>query len=102
MTEYWDNWHKPSFRLAACNAGYEAEAKEGYFVNQPEVEPEAFSSRPCEICGTPLAGQRHLMVRIHPRDPNQNYSGCDDCQNYIEYGQLDDQTMLDIDKEVTG
>ena len=48
-----------------------------------------------------VAGALECRV-FHPREQNIKYMICGDCVHYIKYGQLDDQTMLDLDKEVTG
>ena len=107
-------WHSPSFRLAACQAGYAFEAGKGYFVNtscncptdnggtcKHCHEHNEFSSVSCDMCGSPLAGERNLAVLIQPKGAGSDvdYDVCPDCVYYIEYGQLDDQSMLDIEDE---
>lgn len=58
---------------------------------------DSFSSRPCECCRRPLGGTRMLVSGYNPTTKEvQNYKICLDCEYYIEYGQLDDQTMMDL------
>lgn len=56
-----------------------------------------FSWQPCEICHG-LAGDRHSWHCIIDGEITHG-SCCTDCYYYIEYGQLDDMTMLDINKQ---
>ncbi|MCI0659993.1 MAG: hypothetical protein L0220_02860 [Acidobacteria bacterium] len=61
---------------------------------------EEFSSRPCECCGSHLAGSRERMVGLNSGgDRVGHYWVCCDCMTYAEFGQLDDLTMLSIDDE---
>jgi hypothetical protein len=67
-------------------------------VNLSATESEAFfSSASCDCCGNQLAGDRLLANGFNPEaDEVQEYEVCLDCIYFAEYGQLDDQTMLDI------
>lgn len=69
--------------------------------NYPEVEP-SFSWRPCEICNSHLGGDRYPVhgcidsaedgvITVH-------LEACVDCVYYLEYGRLDDMTMLEIEE----
>ncbi len=55
-----------------------------------------FSWRPCEICKSRFGGNReewHCIIDgkiVHG-------SCCEDCAYYLNYGRLDDTTMLDIE-----
>ncbi len=55
------------------------------------------SSQACEICNSPLGGDReswHCIVDgtiVHG-------TCCSDCVYFIEYGRLDDQTVLSIER----
>ena len=60
---------------------------------------DKFSTQPCELCGTWLAGPRSCAVRIHPKDENLFYAVCQDCSYVIEYGQLDDESMSEIESD---
>ena len=55
-----------------------------------------FSWYPCSICQRQLGGDR---VAIHWIDGGeiQHSSCCLDCQYFMEYGQLDDMTMLKVE-----
>lgn len=58
-----------------------------------------FSWSGCEICGSSLGGNRYSA---HAVDKNNNiihFDVCVDCYYYIEYGQLDDQTMSEIEED---
>ena len=57
-----------------------------------------FSWRACECCGSSLGGTRIDASGYNPQTREiQEYRICTDCEYYAEYGQLDDQTMLDMD-----
>lgn len=66
------------------------------------TEKEAwFSWRACECCGSPLGGDRYQLRAVN-KDDNEivEYAVCVDCMYYITYGQLDDTTMLEIEKQL--
>ena len=59
-----------------------------------------FSWHHCECCGRPEGGNRYdcdgyneIMKEV------EKYAVCEDCLYYAEYGQLDDMTMIEINKE---
>lgn len=57
-----------------------------------------FSNRPCDCCKTYLAGNRCHATGYNPEEKQiQEYDVCEDCVYYAEYGQLDDQTMMEIE-----
>lgn len=57
-----------------------------------------FSWRSCECCQTTLGGDRYDCTGYHPKQKEiYEYSVCSDCLYYAEYGQLDDQSMIDIE-----
>jgi len=59
-----------------------------------------FSWRACECCGSRLGGDRYHASGWNPKTKQAYcYEVCQDCLYYAEYGQLDDQTLLDIDSE---
>ena len=118
--EYLEQWHNPAFRLQACKDGIDreltyAETENGWngpaFVNtscehgyDSDCETckaqDEFSASSCEICGSPLAGGRFAVALIEPGTERESliYSACADCMYYVEYGQLDDMTMMEIDE----
>ena len=63
-----------------------------------------FSSSPCDICNRHLGGDRHPAHYIAPKNelhPNngttiEHLSICVDCVYFMEYGQLDDMTMMEV------
>ena len=60
-----------------------------------ECEPY-FSYKPCDCCLRSLGGMRHDVIANHPTAGILEYSVCDDCVYYNEYGKLDDLTMLNL------
>ena len=67
-------------------------------MNEP-----SFSWSSCDCCGSSLGGDKYkamgLIKNRSPRRKNNwiEYSICVDCMYYIEYGQLDDMTMMEIE-----
>lgn len=62
-----------------------------------ESEP-GFSASPCDVCGRSLGGDRYPYA-LHNRGRDLvEVEICSDCAYFAEYGQLDDQTMLDIEE----
>lgn len=60
----------------------------------------SFSWRPCDCCGSSLGGNREHATGYHrERDEIREYEVCQDCVCYAEYGCLDDQTMMDIERD---
>jgi hypothetical protein len=60
-----------------------------------------FSWRPCECCKRQLGGDREHATGYNPTTKEiQEYSVCQDCLYYAEYGQLDDTTMLEVENNV--
>jgi hypothetical protein len=55
-----------------------------------------FSWRPCECCERPLGGERYPATHLINGEAYE-LQICGDCVYYLEYGQLDDQTMIDLD-----
>jgi hypothetical protein len=58
-----------------------------------------FSWQPCDCCGTNLGGGREDCSGYNPttKEVQTGYSVCEDCLYYVEYGQLDDMTMMDME-----
>lgn len=65
-----------------------------------EGEDSCFSWRGCECCGTSKGGGRVTATGYNrDTDEAQHYTVCEDCIYYAQYGQLDDQTMLDMERK---
>ena len=56
-----------------------------------------FSWSACNLCGSSLGGNREPAHYIDDRDELCHIEVCEDCVYCMEYGRLDDQTMLDIE-----
>ncbi len=83
-------------------ADYEATVAEffSHGLNNLSSRGESFFSwRPCQCCGTHLGGDRYECDGYNGQTEEvEEYDCvCSDCVYYAEYGQLDDQTMLDIE-----
>jgi hypothetical protein len=67
----------------------------------PDYDPEAewaegeswFSWSPCECCGSHLGGDREYLYARNAADELIQFTICEDCVYYVNYGRLDDQTM---------
>lgn len=71
--------------------------REGIENLSTEGEP-SFSSWSCDCCGGHLAGDRYNASGYNRKENEvYEYTICQDCMYYAEYGQLDDMTMLDKD-----
>ena len=56
-----------------------------------------FSWSPCEICNSPLGGNRYPVHAVNPDDDSVvHMTGCANCVYFLEYGRLDDLTMEGI------
>jgi hypothetical protein len=65
-------------------------------VVEAHDEPH-FSWSACEGCGSTLGGDRH---RAHGRAENNaivHFEVCVDCLYYLNYGKLDDTSMLEVE-----
>lgn len=68
------------------------------FNDDEPCEPY-FSWQSCDCCGTTLGGDRYEASAYHTATKQiLEYEICPDCLYYAEYGQLDDQTMLDMEE----
>lgn len=64
------------------------------------AEEPSFSWSACDCCGSRLGGDRHPAHGFLTQDGADHLSHmrvCSDCLYYINYGQLDDMTMLDME-----
>ena len=96
--------HMSSGPCPGCDACGLAEVHE---MDNPEYEAAgepSFSDSPCGLCGSTLGGDRHPAHGTH-KDPCYgtqaddivHFDVCGYCYYYIEYGQLDDMAMMDMD-----
>lgn len=66
--------------------------------DQGEYSEPSFSWSSCDCCGSSLGGDRyHVAGYNKEHDAIFCYDVCPDCLYYSAYGQLDDQTMLDME-----
>lgn len=64
--------------------------------NREHSEPW-FSWRPCDCCKSTLGGMReYLFGCLKGTSEQVHFEICEDCVYYIEYGKLDDATMLRV------
>lgn len=67
-------------------------------ADQECVNEPYFSWRCCDCCGSSLGGNREFATGFNPTTREvQEYSICEDCAYYAEYGRLDDTTMLEVE-----
>lgn len=81
-----DDLHQISNECPDCGVDY---------GNCPEP---SFSWQACDCCGSRLGGDRYHVAgfnRTHAQI--LCYNVCTDCLYYSAYGQLDDQTIMDIE-----
>jgi len=78
-------------------------------INCLNIDPEGdqephFTWSRCECCKRPLGGVRYNCVGFNPEKHQVQgpYEVCPDCLYYIEYGQLDDMTMMNIKENEEG
>jgi hypothetical protein len=55
-----------------------------------------FSWTWCECCQSRLGGNREYLYARNAEDAIMRFEICEDCVYYINYGRLDDRTMLEI------
>lgn len=79
---------------------FEKEGLNCLTIIDDEEEPYFIWVR-CDVCDRNLGGDRVNCNGYNPttKEIQGPYHVCMDCEYYIEYGQLDDMTMLDIEKE---
>lgn len=79
---------------AAVEKFFEQEGIENLSATGDE---EYFSWRACDCCSRNLGGMRQDANGYNAEHQEIfEYSVCVDCLYYAEYGQLDDQTMMDM------
>lgn len=55
-----------------------------------------FSWHACECCGSTLGGDRHPAHGLDANGDLIHFEVCTDCLYYLNYGQLDDMTMMEM------
>lgn len=55
-----------------------------------------FSWKSCECCGSHLGGDREYLYARNSADEFVQFTICEDCVYYTEYGRLDDATMQKV------
>lgn len=76
--------------------------REGIRNLSSDSEVETFFSwKRCDCCLRPEAGDRAFASGYNPKteEVQDEYEVCFDCVYYAEYGQLDDDTMWEINHE---
>lgn len=58
----------------------------------------SFSWHACEACGSTLGGDRHPAHGVDKDGAILHLSVCTDCLYYLNYGQLDDMAMMEIEQ----
>jgi hypothetical protein len=57
-----------------------------------------FSWASCDCCGSHLGGNRFSVTGVTKKGLDiVNLEVCQDCFYYVEYGRLDDMTMMEMD-----
>jgi len=62
-----------------------------------ETGSSGFMKSPCECCGNHDAGNRETIKAGPCGGPFFEYDICMDCVYFLEYGQLNDSTMMEIE-----
>ena len=60
---------------------------------------EYFSWAACDCCVRPLGGTRYKMQGYYREHEYDTFAVCGDCLYYLEYGRLDDMTMMEIEND---
>lgn len=58
-----------------------------------------FSWRECEACGSSLGGNRYPAHARTKDGALLHFEVCEDCLMYLNYGQLDDMSMMEMESE---
>lgn len=64
------------------------------------AEEPNFSRLACDCCGSRLGGDRHPAHGFLTQDGAEHLCHmqvCSDCEYYLNYGQLDDSAMMEIE-----
>ena len=70
----------------------------GCFSRANEESEPHFSWTPCDCCQRKLGGNRETYAFVcEGFKPDFQSDICSDCVYYLEYGELDDTTMMEIE-----
>lgn len=85
----------------ACRGCPECDLDMDCTEHQRELAEEPhFSWSACECCGSSLGGDRHKAHGIIQGTKELiHLEVCSDCLYFLNYGQLDDTSMADIERE---
>lgn len=86
---------------AAYKAAVEAfDARHPGLMNLSATGDPYFSWRRCDVCQRPEGGDRYDCTGWNEKTEEiEEYMACGDCVYFFEYGELDDATMLEIEKD---
>lgn len=77
----------------------EREGIQNLSMDYDKCEEPYFSWRWCDCCGDRQGGNRVDANGWNPTLKQvQEYSVCEDCVYYYEYGELDNRTMMEIEQ----
>jgi hypothetical protein len=82
-----------SFLSTGCTPYGEPEGEQ---EDNQDGEPW-FSWHPCEMCGCHLGGNREYLFGRDVNNEVQQFTICEDCAYYVNYGRLDDTTMARVE-----
>ena len=83
-----------------CRNNYDYESSEDFaeaISNGTALDEGSFSWSSCEICGRPFGGDRYAVHAVNDDNEILHFDACEDCVYFLEYGRLDDMTMLEIE-----
>ena len=61
------------------------------------AEEPGFSWSSCDCCGSSLGGDRHPAHGVDKDGGIVHFQVCQDCVYYLNYGQLDDMSMMEME-----
>lgn len=73
----------------------------GYPENGQEDNQDGepwFSWKPCQMCQCALGGLREYLFARDTANEICQFTICEDCVYYVNYGRLDDQTMARVEE----
>ncbi len=97
-TEYQESFKNGSKGFAAWSSGFYLDCQDCYNNEHNILNEGHFSSQACEICGSRLGGDRFAAHALDDNNEIIHFEICTDCVYYMEYGQLDDMTMLGVEE----
>lgn len=88
----------------ACPGCSECDLPKDCTEEERELAEEShFSWYRCQSCGSTLGGDRHpahgVIKLVGSPDLIFHFEVCSDCLYFLNYGRLDDLTMMEMEKE---